>query len=141
MIIIIILPLLICVFNIYRRLTCVIKVKMTKYSYIGLALVLCCMLYINFSRNSNIYVYIASISWWLAFFTSLISSGLTQKGIMQPWNLFSKIYPWDKMKEISIEKKKETFMLTFKVYREMRQEYSLNDMDKVKKFIKLNKKK
>ena len=48
----ILIPLLLCLFNIYRRLTCIIKVKFTKFTLMTLIIALALMLFAGYKERS-----------------------------------------------------------------------------------------
>ena len=133
----ILIPLLLCLFNIYRRLTCIIKVKFTKFMTLIIALAL--MLFAGYKLKNDLVGYIIVLSWWLAFFTSIISAGISERGIIHPWQLVAKLYRWDRIRSFSIENKGKTIMVNFKIFRDLRQEYDKSDLDKIKKIAKKNK--
>ena len=135
----ILIPLLLCVFNIYRRLTCFIKVKFTKYTFISLVFALALLLFAGYRLKNDLVGYLIALSWWLAFFTSMMSAGISERGIIQPWQLVAKLYRWDRIRSFSIEKKEKTIMVNFKIFRDLRQEYDKSDLDKIKKIAKKNK--
>lgn len=135
----ILIPLLLCLFNIYRRLTCIIKVKFTKFTVITLTVALGLLLFAGYRLKNDLVGYIIALSWWLAFFTSMISAGISERGIIHPWQLVAKLYRWDRIKSFSIEKKEKTIMVNFKIFRDLRQEYDKSDLDKIKKIAKKNK--
>ena len=54
----ILLPLFFCVFNIYRRLTCIIKVKFTKFTFISLIFALVFMLFVAYRYKNDIACYL-----------------------------------------------------------------------------------
>ena len=120
----ILIPLLLCLFNIYRRLTCIIKVKFTKFTLMTLIIALALMLFAGYKLKNDLVGYIIVLSWWLAFFTSLISA---------------KLYRWDRIRSFSIENSGRTIMVNFKIFRDLRQEYDKSDLDKIKKIAKKNK--
>lgn len=136
MLILFILPVLICIFNLYRRLLCVIKVKFTKFTSISLIIVFLSLFLITYISGLTYMKIFLAFIWWLSFFTSLICSGISEKGFIQPWYLIGKLYKWQNLRFVSIEKKDKTFMLSFKVIRELRQEYDIKDLEKVKQFLK-----
>lgn len=136
---IILLPLLLCVFNIYRRLTCVVKAKFTKFTFFTLLIVLVVMLSLGYKFRNDLSGYIVIMSWWLAFFTSIMSAGITEKGLVHPWQLIAKLYKWEKIRTFSIEKRENTVMVNFKAIRDLRQEYDKSDFEKIKKIAKQNK--
>ena len=135
----ILIPLLLCFFNIYRRLTCIIKVKFTKFTVITLTVALGLLLFAGYRLKNDLVGYIIALSWWLAFFTSMISAGISERGIIHPWQLVAKLYRWDRIRSFSIEKKEKTIMVNFKIFRDLRQEYDKSDLDKIKKIAKKNK--
>ena len=135
----ILIPLLLCVFNIYRRLTCFIKVKFTKYTFISLVFALALLLFAGYRLKNDLVGYLIALSWWLAFFTSMMSAGISERGIIHPWQLVAKLYRWDRIRSFSIEKKEKTIMVNFKIFRDLRQEYDKSDLDKIKKIAKKNK--
>lgn len=135
----ILIPLLLCVFNIYRRLTCFIKVKFTKYTFISLVFALALLLFAGYRLKNDLVGYLIALSWWLAFFTSMMSAGISERGIIHPWQLVAKLYRWDRIRSFSIENKGKTIMLNFKIFRDLRQEYDKSDLDKIKKIAKKNK--
>ena len=132
----ILIPLLLCVFNIYRRLTCFIKVKFTKYTFISLVFALALLLFAGYRLKNDLVGYLIALSWWLAFFTSMMSAGISERGIIHPWQLVAKLYRWDRIRSFSIEKKEKTIMVNFKIFRDLRQEYDKSDLDKIKKIAK-----
>ncbi len=136
---IILFPLLLCVFNIYRRLTCIVKAKFTKFTLFTLLIILVVMLFFGYKFKNNLTGYVVVMSWWLAFFTSLMSTGISENGFIHPWQLIAKLYKWEKIRKFSIERKKDTIMVNFKVIRDLRQEYDKSDLDKIKKIAKQNK--
>lgn len=136
---IILLPLLLCVFNIYRRLTCVVKAKFTKFTFFTLLIVLVVMLSLGYKFRNDLSSYVVIMSWWLAFFTSIMSAGITEKGLVHPWQLIAKLYKWEKIRTFSIEKRENTVMVNFKAIRDLRQEYDKSDFEKIKKIAKQNK--
>lgn len=136
---IILLPLLLCVFNIYRRLTCVVKAKFTKFTFFTLLIVLVVMLSLGYKFRNDLSGYVVIMSWWLAFFTSIMSAGITEKGLVHPWQLIAKLYKWEKIRTFSIEKRENTVMVNFKAIRDLRQEYDKSDFEKIKKIAKQNK--
>lgn len=136
---IILLPLLLCVFNIYRRLTCVVKAKFTKFIFFTLLIVLVVMLSLGYKFRNDLSGYVVIMSWWLAFFTSIMSAGITEKGLVHPWQLIAKLYKWEKIRTFSIEKRENTVMVNFKAIRDLRQEYDKSDLEKIKKIAKQNK--
>ncbi|BFT66777.1 hypothetical protein [Parvimonas parva] len=136
---IILLPLLLCVFNIYRRLTCVVKAKFTKFTFFTLLIVLVVMLSLGYKFRNDLSSYVVIMSWWLAFFTSIMSAGITEKGLVHPWQLIAKLYKWEKIRTFSIEKRENTVMVNFKAIRDLRQEYDKSDLEKIKKIAKQNK--
>ncbi|EGV11057.1 conserved domain protein [Parvimonas sp. oral taxon 393 str. F0440] len=83
--------------------------------------------------------YLIALSWWLAFFTSMMSAGISERGIIHPWQLVAKLYRWDRIRSFSIENKGKTIMINFKIFRDLRQEYDKSDLDKIKKIAKKNK--
>ncbi|MCI5996836.1 MAG: hypothetical protein PT934_03115 [Peptoniphilaceae bacterium] len=131
-------PLIVCIFNIYRRFTCIIKIKITIFTITAVVVVSGIILYIAYLAGNTASHYIVALSWILAFMTSLLSAGISEKGFVQPWNIVSKIYKWEKLREVSIEKRKTTVLVSFKIIRELRQEYDLNDLPKIKKMLKEN---
>lgn len=135
----ILIPLLLCLFNIYRRLTCIIKVKFTKFTVITLTVALGLLLFAGYRLKNDLVGYIIALSWWLAFFTSMISAGISERGIIHPWQLVAKLYRWDRIRSFSIENKGKTIMVNFKIFRDLRQEYDKSDLDKIKKIAKKNK--
>ncbi|MFT4445620.1 MULTISPECIES: hypothetical protein [unclassified Parvimonas] len=135
----ILIPLLLCVFNIYRRLTCFIKVKFTKYTFISLVFALALLLFAGYRLKNDLVGYLIALSWWLAFFTSMMSAGISERGIIHPWQLVAKLYRWDRIRSFSIENKGKTIMVNFKIFRDLRQEYDKSDLDKIKKIAKKNK--
>ena len=135
----ILISLLLCLFNIYRRLTCIIKVKFTKFTVITLTVALGLFLFAGYRLKNDLVGYIIALSWWLAFFTSMISAGISERGIIHPWQLVAKLYRWDRIRSFSIEKKEKTIMVNFKIFRDLRQEYDKSDLDKIKKIAKKNK--
>lgn len=135
----ILIPLLLCLFNIYRRLTCIIKVKFTKFTVITLTVALGLLLFAGYRLKNDLVGYIIALSWWLSFFTSIISAGISERGIVHPWQLVAKLYRWDRIRSFSIEKKEKTIMVNFKIFRDLRQEYDKSDLDKIKKIAKKNK--
>ena len=135
----ILIPLLLCLFNIYRRLTCIIKVKFTKFTVITLTVALGLLLFAGYRLKNNLVGYIIALSWWLSFFTSIISAGISERGIVHPWQLVAKLYRWDRIRNFSIENKGKTIMVNFKIFRDLRQEYDKSDLDKIKKIAKKNK--
>lgn len=135
----ILIPLLLCVFNIYRRLTCFIKVKFTKYTFISLVFALALLLFAGYRLKNDLVGYLIALSWWLAFFTSMMSAGISERGIIHPWQLVAKLYRWDRIRSFSIENKGKTIMINFKIFRDLRQEYDKSDLDKIKKIAKKNK--
>ena len=132
----ILIPLLLCLFNIYRRLTCIIKVKFTKFTLMTLIIALALMLFAGYKLKNDLVGYIIVLSWWLAFFTSIVSAGISERGIIHPWQLVAKLY---RIRSFSIEKKEKTIMVNFKIFRDLRQEYDKSDLDKIKKIAKKNK--
>ena len=136
---IILLPLLLCVFNMYRRLTCVVKAKFTKFTFFTLLIVLVVMLSVGYKFRNDLSSYVVIMSWWLAFFTSIMSAGITEKGLVHPWQLIAKLYKWEKIRTFSIEKRENTVMVNFKAIRDLRQEYDKSDLEKIKKIAKQNK--
>lgn len=136
---IILLPLLLCVFNMYRRLTCVVKAKFTKFTFFTLLIVLVVMLSLGYKFRNDLSGYVVIMSWWLAFFTSIMSAGITEKGLVHPWQLIAKLYKWEKIRTFSIEKRENTVMVNFKAIRDLRQEYDKSDFEKIKKIAKQNK--
>lgn len=136
---IILLPLLLCVFNMYRRLTCVVKAKFTKFIFFTLLIVLVVMLSLGYKFRNDLSGYVVIMSWWLAFFTSIMSAGITEKGLVHPWQLIAKLYKWEKIRTFSIEKREDTVMVNFKAIRDLRQEYDKSDLEKIKKIAKQNK--
>lgn len=136
---IILLPLLLCVFNMYRRLTCVVKAKFTKFTFFTLLIVLVVMLSLGYKFRNDLSSYVVIMSWWLAFFTSIMSAGITEKGLVHPWQLIAKLYKWEKIRTFSIEKRENTVMVNFKAIRDLRQEYDKSDLEKIKKIAKQNK--
>ena len=132
-------PLLLCVFNIYRRITCIIKVKFTKYTLLPLVFALVLMLFAGYKLKNDLVGYLIALSWWLAFFTSMMSAGISEIGIIHPWQLVGKLYKWDRIRSFSIENKRNTIMINFKIFRDLRQEYDKSDLDKIKKIAKKNK--
>lgn len=136
---IILLPLLLCVFNIYRRLTCIVKAKFTKFTFFTLLIVLLVMLSLGYKFRNDLSGYVVIMSWWLAFFTSIMSAGITEKGFVHPWQLIAKLYKWEKIRTFSIEKRENTVMVNFKAIRDLRQEYDKSDLEKIKKIAKQNK--
>ena len=135
----ILIPLLLCVFNIYRRLTCFIKVKFTKYTFISLVFALALLLFAGYRLKNDLVGYLIALSWWLAFFTSMMSAGISERGIIHPWQLVAKLYRWDRIRSFSIENKGKTIMVNFKIFRDLRQEHDKSDLDKIKKIAKKNK--
>lgn len=135
----ILIPLLLCIFNIYRRLTCFIKVKFTKYTFISLVFSLALLLFAGYRLKNDLVGYLIALSWWLAFFTSMMSAGISERGIIHPWQLVAKLYRWDRIRSFSIENKGKTIMINFKIFRDLRQEYDKSDLDKIKKIAKKNK--
>ena len=135
----ILIPLLLCLFNIYRRLTCIIKVKFTKFTVITLTVALGLLLFAGYRLKNDLVGYIIALSWWLSFFTSIISAGISERGIIHPWQLVAKLYRWDRIRSFSIENKGKTIMVNFKIFRDLRQEYDKSDLDKIKKIAKKNK--
>ena len=135
----ILIPLLLCLFNIYRRLTCIIKVKFTKFTVITLTVALGLLLFAGYRLKNDLVGYIIALSWWLAFFTSMISAGISERGIIHPWQLVAKLYRWDRIRYFSIENSGKTIMVNFKIFRDLRQEYDKSDLDKIKKIAKKNK--
>ena len=135
----ILIALLLCLFNIYRRLTCIIKVKFTKFTVITLTVALGLLLFAGYRLKNDLVGYIIALSWWLTFFTSIISAGISERGIIHPWQLVAKLYRWDRIRSFSIEKKEKTIMVNFKIFRDLRQEYDKSDLDKIKKIAKKNK--
>ena len=135
----ILIPLLLCLFNIYRRLTCIIKVKFTKFTVITLTVALGLLLFAGYRLKNDLVGYIIALSWRLSFFTSIISAGISERGIVHPWQLVAKLYRWDRIRSFSIEKKEKTIMVNFKIFRDLRQEYDKSDLDKIKKIAKKNK--
>lgn len=135
----ILIPLLLCVFNIYRRLTCFIKVKFTKYTFISLVFALALLLFAGYRLKNDLVGYLIALSWWLAFFTSMMSAGISERGIIHPWQLVAKLYRWDRIRSFSIENKGKTIMINFKIFRDLRQEYDKSYLDKIKKIAKKNK--
>lgn len=135
----ILIPLLLCLFNIYRRLTCIIKVKFTKFTVITLTVALGLLLFAGYRLKNDLVGYIIALSWWLSFFTSIISAGISERGIVHPWQLVAKLYRWDRIRSFSIENKGKTIMVNFKIFRDLRQEYDKSDLDKIKKIAKKNK--
>lgn len=131
--------LLLCVFNIYRRITCIIKVKFTKYTLLPLVFALVLMLFAAYKLKNDLVGYLIALSWWLAFFTSMMSAGISEIGIIHPWQLVGKLYKWDRIRSFSIENKRNTIMINFKIFRDLRQEYDKSDLDKIKKIAKKNK--
>ena len=101
----ILIPLLLCLFNIYRRLTCIIKVKFTKFTLMTLIIALALMLFAGYKLKNDLVGYIIVLSWWLAFFTSIVSAGISGRGIIHPWQSVAKLYRWDRIRSFSIEKK------------------------------------
>lgn len=135
----ILLPLFFCVFNIYRRLTCLIKVKFTKYTFISLIFALVFMLFVAYRYKNDIAGYLLALSWWLAFFTSIMSAGISEMGVVHPWQLVGKLYKWDRIRSFSIENKGNTVMVNFKIFRDLRQEYDKSNLEQIKKIAKKNK--
>ena len=82
----ILIPLLLCLFNIYRRLTCIIKVKFTKFTVITLTVALGLLLFAGYRLKNDLVGYIIALSWWLSFFTSIISAGISERGIVHPFH-------------------------------------------------------
>lgn len=136
MIILFITPLIISIFNLYRRLTCKIKLKFTKFIFITLLVVFLFFIYITSFLNFKNIKYLYALVWYFSFFTSLISSGITEKGILYPFYLFSKLYKFEKLKFVKIEKNKNSFILTFKAIRELRIEFDIKDLESTKKILK-----
>ena len=130
----ILIPLLLCLFNIYRRLTCIIKVTL-----MTLIIALALILFAGYKLKNDLVGYIIVLSWWLAFFTSMISAGISERGIIHPWQLVAKLYRWDRIRNFSIENSGKTIMVNFKIFRDLRQEYDKSDLDKIKKIAKKNK--
>ncbi len=60
----ILIPLLLCLFNIYRRLTCIIKVKFTKFTLMTLIIALALMLFAGYKLKNDLVGYIIVLSWW-----------------------------------------------------------------------------
>ena len=135
----ILIPLLLCLFNIYRRLTCIIKVKFTKFTVITLTVALGLLLFAGYRLKNDLVGYKIALSWWLSFFTSIISAGISERGIVHPWQLVAKLYRWDRIRNFSIENSGKTIMVNFKIFRDLRQEYDKSDLDKIKKIAKKNK--
>lgn len=137
----------VCAYNLSRRLTCAIKTKVTKFNLISL-LVFAVFLfgvtyyikgYYNY-EGPTIYGYSAIIC--LAFFTSITSSGISPRGFIQPWNLISKIYTWNKIGKIQYEVKENSVMVTFATkFTEYRQEFEKNQLDEIIDFVYKNSKK
>ena len=96
-------------------------------------------LFAGYKVKNDLVGYIIVLSWWLAFFTSIISAGISERGIIHPWQLVGKLYRWDRIRSFSIEKKEKTIMVNFKIFRDLRQEYEKSDLDKIKKIAKKNK--
>lgn len=131
-----IIPILLCIFNIYRRMLCVIKVKFTKFTIITLSIVIATLFYIAYAFGGEYIKYLLALAWSLAFFTSLISSGISENGFIYPFYLIGKLYKWEKIRAVGIERNEKTFMLSFKSIRELRQEYDIEEISKVKQLMK-----
>lgn len=136
MIILFITPLIISIFNLYRRVTCMIKIKFTKFIFVTLLVVFLFLAYIFTFFNFGNIKYLYFLLWYFLFFTSIISSGITKKGILYPFYLVSKLYKFEKIKYIKLEKNKNSFILTFKVIRELRLEFDIKDLEILKKVLK-----
>jgi len=97
------------------------------------------LLFAGYRLKNDLVGYIIALSWWLTFFTSIISAGISERGIIHPWQLVGKLYRWDRIRSFSIENKRNTIMINFKIFRDLRQEYDKSDLDKIKKIAKKNK--
>lgn len=133
---------MICAYNIYRRITCQIKTKITKFTVIS-NIVFCVMCFAStyfFEKRlgfDNLKTYGLCLMICLSFFTSLISSGISKNGFVQPWNLISKTHKWGNIKEITAEKKEKSIMISFTTpFTQYRQEYNISDGELLKKLIK-----
>ena len=69
----------------------------------------------------------------------MMSAGISEIGIIHPWQLVGKLYKWDRIRKFSIENKRNTIMINFKIFRDLRQEYDKSDLEKIKKIAKKNK--
>lgn len=138
MLVIILFVFLLSLFNIYRRLSCVVKTKFTKFTFFTLLSVFILMFFLVYKFQNNFTGYILLLSFWALFFTSILSSGISEKGFIHPWQLISLLYRWEKIRKISIENKKDTVIVNFKVIRDLRQEYDKSDFEKLKKILKKN---
>ena len=99
MIYLITIVLLFCLFNLLRRVSCIVKVKFTKFTFIYLSVVFIVFLYVIYILKYGFLGYMLLISFELLFFTSLISCGISKRGFIHPWNLIAKLYPFGKEKK------------------------------------------
>lgn len=136
MIFLIIIPSIISIFNLYKRLTCKIKVKFTKFTILHLLVVFVFLFYILNILTKTTINYLIFLIWYFSFFTSLIACGITKEGFLYPFYLISKLYKFEKVKIVDFKKNKKTFLITFKAIREIRLEFDIKDLENVKKFLK-----
>lgn len=143
MILIFILCAILCVINIYRRLNCAIKSKITKFNIFSFLVFSSVLLFLNYRYSKGFYENLFPIAMiCLSFFTSIISSGISKRGFIQPWNLYARLHTWDKIERIVYELKEESIMLTFETkFTQYRQEFERKDLDKIKEFLYRNAKK
>lgn len=128
--------------NIYRRLNCVIKSKITKFNFISFLIFSSFLLILNQRTSNNLKNLPFILMICFSFFTSIISSGISKKGFIHPWNLFAKLYSWEKIGKIKYEMKKETVLISFETrFTDYRQEFEKEKLEEIKEFIYKNSKK
>lgn len=138
---------ILCLYNIYRRFTCLVKTKISKFVIVSTILFFIMMFGITYyfngiinEDNFQIYSYAGLI--WLSFFTSIISAGISEKGFVHPWNLFAKLYKWDNVNDIVASRKENIITLSFSTrFTQYRQEYNSKDFFEIRDLVYKYKKK
>lgn len=138
---------MLCLYNIYRRFTCIVKTKITKFAIVSSIVFLLIMFGITFyfngipnGENFQIYAYSGLI--WLSFFTSVISAGVSESGFIHPWNLFARLYKWDNINDVIASRKENVIMISFSTrFTQYRQEYNSKDFFEIRDLVYKYKKK